>query len=167
MYGLGSPSKHHILNKYGAIPIDYHTQDFVKVLHQTEPDGIDYVFNGMDEEYFKPGLAVLKRGGMLVSYGAPQSFSGFLRFLVRYIFYNLFPNGKSIEGYGTHRLGVDLFKEDWTALFKLLEDGKIKPIIAGKYPLLEAIKAYELLESGQVTGNLVLLAPELLGQENG
>ena len=57
---------------------------------------------------------------------------------------------------------MDLFKEDWTALFKLLEEGKIKPILAGKYPLLEAVKTYELLESGQVTGNLVLLAPELL-----
>jgi len=166
MYGLASPSKHRTLNEYGATPIDYHTQDFVEVLHQAEPEGIDYVFNGMDEEYFKPGLAVLRRGGMLISYGAPQSFTGFLRFLARYIFYNLLPNGKSIDGYGTHRLGVDLFKEDWTALFKLLEENKIKPIIAEKYPLLEAIKAYELLESGQVTGNLVLLAPEVLGQEN-
>lgn len=167
MYGLASPNKYHILNEYGATPIDYHTQNFVEVLHQIEPEGIDYVFNGMDEEYFEPGLAVLRRGGILVSYGAPQSFSGFLRFLVRYIFYNLLPNGKSIEGYGTHRLGVDLFKEDWTALFKLLGEAKIKPIIAGKYPLLEAIKAYALLESGQVIGNLVLLAPELLDHENG
>jgi NADPH:quinone reductase-like Zn-dependent oxidoreductase len=167
MYGLASPNKYHILNEYGATPIDYHSQDFVEILHRVEPEGIDYVFNGMDEEYFKPSLAVLRRGGVLVSYGAPQSFTGFLRFLVRYIFYNLLPNGKSIEGYGTHRLGVGLFKEDWNALFKLLEDEKIKPVIAGKYPLLEAVKAYELLESGQVTGNLVLLAPELLGQENG
>jgi NADPH:quinone reductase len=167
MYGLASPNKHHILTEYGVTPIDYHTQDFVEVLHQAEPKGIDFVFNGMDEEYFKPGLAVLRRGGVLVSYGAPQSFAGFLRFLMKYIIYNLLPNGKSIEGYGTHRLGVDLFKEDWTALFKLLEEDKIKPILAGKYPLLEAIKAYELLESGQVTGNLVLLAPELLGRESG
>jgi NADPH:quinone reductase-like Zn-dependent oxidoreductase len=167
MYGLASPSKHHILTEYGATPIDYHTQDFVDVLHQAEPEGVDYVFNGMDEEYFEPGLVVLRRGGVLVSYGAPQSFAGFLRFLGKYILYNLLPNGKSIEGYGTHRLGVDLFKEDWTALFKLLEEAKIKPVIAKKFPLLGAVKAYELLESGQVTGNLVLLAPELLGQENG
>lgn len=160
MYGLASPGKFHILIEYGATPIDYHTQDFVEVLRQVEPEGIDYVFNGMDEAYFGRGLAVLKRGGVLVSYGAPQSFAGFLRFLGKYISNNLLPNGKSIAGYGTHRLGVDLFKEDWTALFKLLEDGKIKPILAGKYPLLEAVKAYELLESGQVTGNLVLLAPE-------
>ena len=62
---------------------------------------------------------------------------------------------------------MELFKEDWTALFKLLEEGKIKPVIAGKYPLLEAVKAYELLESGLVTGNLVLVTSELLGRENG
>ena len=162
MYGLASPGKHHILAEYGATPIDYHTQDFVEVIRQTEPAGIDYVFNGMGEETYERSLAVLRRGGMLVHYGAPQSLAHFVLLVAKLILYNLLPNGKSIEGYGTHRLGVDLFKQDWTALFKLLEEGKIKPILAGKYPLLEAVKAYGLLESGRVTGNLVLLAPELL-----
>jgi NADPH:quinone reductase-like Zn-dependent oxidoreductase len=162
MYGLASPSKHPILAEYGAKPIDYHTQDFVEVIRQTEPAGIDYVFNGMGEETYERSLAVLRRGGVLVHYGAPQSMAHFVLLVTKLILYNLLPNGKSIQGYGTHRLGVDLFKQDWTALFKLLEEGKIKPILAGKYPLLEAVKAYGLLESGQVTGNLVLLAPELL-----
>jgi hypothetical protein len=31
-----------------------------------------------------------------------------------------------------------------------------------KYPILEAARANELLESGQVVGNVVLVAPELL-----
>ena len=132
------------------------------MIRQTEPAGIDYVFNGMGEETYERSLAVLRRGGMLVHYGAPQSLAHFVLLVAKLILYNLLPNGKSIEGYGTHRLGVDLFKQDWTALFKLLEEGKIKPILAGKYPLLEAVKAYGLLESGRVTGNLVLLAPELL-----
>jgi NADPH:quinone reductase-like Zn-dependent oxidoreductase len=162
MYGLASPAKHHILADYGVIPIDYHTQDFVEVIRQAEPEGIDYVFNGMGEEIFGQGMAVLRRGGVLVHYGAPQSFGHFLLLVTKLIGYNLLPNGKSIQGYGTHRLGVDLFKEDWTALFKLLEEGKIKPIIAGKYPLMEATTAYAELESGKVTGNLVLLAPELV-----
>lgn len=168
MYGLASPSKHQILAEYGATPIDYHTQDFVEVIHRAEPGGIDYVFNGMGEETFERSLAVLRRGGVLVTYGAPQSFRRFLLLVVKLLFYNLLPNGKKIEGYGTHRLGVDLFKQDWTALFKLLEEGKIKPILEGKFPLLEAVKAYGLLESGQVSGNLVLFAPELLqGRGNG
>ena len=47
-------------------------------------------------------------------------------------------------------------------LFELLEQGKIEPIIAEKFPILEAAQANALLESGQVVGNVVLLAPELL-----
>jgi NADPH:quinone reductase-like Zn-dependent oxidoreductase len=162
MYGLASASKHSTLADYGAIPIDYHTQDFVEFIRRAEPGGLDYVFNGMGEAYLKRGLAVLRRGGVMVHYGAPQSKSEFLRFVVGYILYNLLPNGVNIQGYGTHRLVVDLFEEDWNTLFNLLDDGKIKPIIAAKYPLLEAANAYQLLESGQVTGNVVLLAPELL-----
>jgi NADPH:quinone reductase-like Zn-dependent oxidoreductase len=161
MYGLASSNKHGVLAEYGAVPIDYRTQDFVQVLRQTEPGGLDFVFNGMGEEYFERGLAVLRRGGILVHYGAPQSFSRFLRLVIKLVYFSLLPNGKAIKGYGTHRLGVELFKEDWTALFKLLEEGRIKPIIAAKFPLLEAAEAYRLLESGSVTGNVVLLAPEL------
>ena len=162
MYGLTSPSKHPILSEYGATPINYHTQDFLEVIRQAEPEGIDYVFNGMGEETFERSLAVLRKRGVLVHYGAPQSIGHFVLLVGKLLFYNLLPNGKSIEGYGTHRLGVDLFKEDWTTMFKLLEEGKIKPIVVGKYPILDAVKAYEEMESGAVTGNLVLLAPELL-----
>jgi NADPH:quinone reductase-like Zn-dependent oxidoreductase len=162
MYGLASKGKHPILAEYGAMPIDYRTQDFVQVLRQAEPDGIDYVFNGMADEYFEPGLAVLRRGGVFVHYGGPQSLAAFLRLVAKLIWYNLLPNGKSIKGYGTHRVGHRILAEDWSALFRLLEEGKIKPIIAESFPLLEAAKANALLESGQVTGNIVLLAPGLL-----
>ena len=162
MYGLASKSKHHVLTEYGATPIDYRTQDFVQVICRAEPDGIDFVFNGMAEEYFERGLAVLRRGGTLVHYGGPQSFAGFLRLVAKLVWFNLLPNGKSIKGYGTHRVDQQLLAEDWSVLFGLLEEGKIKPIVAGTFPLLEAARANELLESGQVTGNIVLLAPELL-----
>ena len=162
MYGLASPSKHNLLREYGAIPIDYHTQDFVDFLKAAEPAGLDFVFNGMGEETFSRGLAVLRKGGVLVHYGGPQSFEHFLRLMVLFIYYNILPNGKKIEGYGTHRLGVDLFKEDWATLFRLLGEGKIRPVIAAKFPLLEAPQGYALLESGKVEGNIVLVAPELL-----
>lgn len=162
MYGLASRSKQDILAEYGATPIDYHAQDFVEVIRDAEPEGLDFVFNGMGEEYFERSLAILKRGGVLVHYGGPQSFSRFLLLMTKFILYNLLPNGKRIKGYGTHRGEIEPFKEDWGELFTLLEEGKIKPVIAEKFPLLEARKANELLEGGQVTGNIVLLAPELI-----
>ncbi|MFC1960794.1 medium chain dehydrogenase/reductase family protein [Chloroflexota bacterium] len=162
MYGLASSGKHPTLTEYGAIPIDYRSQDFGAVLRQTEPDGLDFVFNGMAENYLTSGLAVLRRGGVYVHYGAPESMRGMIRFIGGFIGYNLLPNGKTIKGYGTHRVPIEQLKEDWTALFQLLEQGQIKPIIAQRFPILEAAQANTLLESGSVVGNLVLLAPELL-----
>lgn len=44
----------------------------------------------------------------------------------------------------------------------LMEKGYIKPIIAAKFPILEAAKANQMLENGQVIGNIVLAAPEII-----
>jgi NADPH:quinone reductase-like Zn-dependent oxidoreductase len=161
IYGLASPSKHSTLTDLGAIPIDYHTQDFVQVIREAEPEGLDYVFNGMAEDYLDRGLAVLRRGGVLVHYGGPQSLGGFVSLMAKFILYNVLPNGKKIKGYGTHRVDIELLKEDWAVLFELLDQRQIEPIIAARLPILEAARANEVLESGQVTGNVVLLAPEL------
>jgi NADPH:quinone reductase-like Zn-dependent oxidoreductase len=47
MYATASRSKQDILRKFGAAPIDYHTQDFVEVIQQAEPDGLDFAFEGI------------------------------------------------------------------------------------------------------------------------
>jgi NADPH:quinone reductase-like Zn-dependent oxidoreductase len=161
MYGLASTPKHPLLAAYGATPIDYRSQDFVAEIQRAEPDGIDFVFNGMGEEYFEPSLAVLGRGGVLVHYGGPESFIRFLLLVGKLLFYNVLPNRKSIKGYGTHRGAVASFQEDWATLFALLKANEIAPVIAATFPLLDAAKANTLLESGSVAGNIVLVAPEV------
>jgi len=164
MYGIASKSKHSTLTEYGATPIDYRTQDFVEVIRQAEPDGLDAVFDGMGGDYFKRGYLLLRRGGKLVCYGNPLGISSTLKLLGQTVLYNLLPNGKSAAVYGTgiSRFNRRPFLEDWDTLFKLLEEGKIDPVIAARFPILEAAQANALLESGQVVGNIVLLAPELL-----
>jgi NADPH:quinone reductase-like Zn-dependent oxidoreductase len=164
MYGLASKSKHPILTEYGATPIDYRTQDFVEVIQKAEPDGLDAVFDGIGGDYIKRGFSLLRRGGTYVGYANPLSITRTLRFLGQVILLHLLPNGRSARYYGTgsSRLNRRPFLEDWATLFRLLEEGKIKPVIEQKFPILEAAQANELLESGTVTGNLVLLAPELL-----
>ena len=164
MYGIASKSKHHIVTEYGATPIDYRTQDFVEVIRKAEPDGLEAVIDGIGGDYIKRGFSLLRRGGTFVGYANPLSFSRMLRFLRQVVLFNLSPNGRSAKYYGTgsSRLNRRPFVEDWATLFKLLEEGKIKPVIMKKFPILEAAQANELLESGQVIGNIVLAAPELL-----
>ena len=166
MYGTASRSKHTILTELAAVPIDYHTQNFEDVIRRVEPDGLDFVFDGMGGECVERGLAVLRQGGVLVEYPAPPAgLFTLLGGIAKMTLVNMRPKGKSIRSYGIsalYRMDKRPFMEDLTVLFNLLEEGKIKPIISKKFPILEAAKANELLESGQVIGNVVLLASELL-----
>jgi len=165
MYGIASKSKHAILAEYGATPIDYRTEDFVEVIRRAEPGGLDAVFDGVGGDYVDRAFPLLRRGGVLVGYGNPLSMRATLRLLAKMLVLNLLPNGKKVKPYGAS--GFLLFNrkpflEDWAVLFRLLQEGKIRPVISGEFPLLEAARANALLESGEVVGNLVLVAPELL-----
>ena len=55
------------------------------------------------------------------------------------------------------RLKPEFFRQDLLALFDLLQQEKIKPIIAQRLPLAEARHAHELLGKGGVTGKIVLV----------
>jgi len=55
------------------------------------------------------------------------------------------------------RLKPELFRQDLIALFDLLQQKTIKPLIAQRFPLVEARHAHELLEKGGVTGKIVLV----------
>ena len=164
VYGMASGSKNSIVTQFGAIPIDYRKEDFVEVMCRAEPDGLDFIFDGMGGDYIDRAFPLLRRGGALVEYGNPHSFCGLLGLLATVLWRNLLPNGKTLKVYGA---GLVLFYrkpflEDWAILFRLLSEGKIRPVISGRLPLLEAAQANALLEDGQVVGNLVLVAPELL-----
>jgi len=166
MYGMASRRKHDILIEYGATPIDYHTQDFVEVIRQAEPDGLAAVLDGMTRPaIIQRGLPLLRRGGTFVSFGEPEGFSALLRILATLIKVKVRPNGRSFKLYGTSFYFVGdkrPFLEDWATLFRWLEAGKIKPVIAQKFPIVAAAQANALLESGEAVGNIVLLASELL-----
>jgi NADPH2:quinone reductase len=50
-----------------------------------------------------------------------------------------------------------MFRQDLTALFDLLKQQRIKPLVAQRLPLVEARRAQELLGQGGVTGKIVLV----------
>lgn len=100
MYGLASAGKHAALAQYGATPIDYRTQDLVEVVQQAEPDGLHYVFNGMGEEYFERGLAILRRGGLFVHYGGPQASPAFCFWSPNLFCTTCCPTARRLKGMG-------------------------------------------------------------------
>lgn len=72
----------------------------------------------------------------------------------------LLPGRKRVVPYSIQtlkRLKPDLFRQDWIALLELLQQHKIKPLIAQRFPLAEARRAQELLAKGGVAGKIALV----------
>jgi len=55
------------------------------------------------------------------------------------------------------RLKPAQFRQDLIALLVLLQTRKIRPVIAGRFPLVEARQAQEVLGKGGVIGKIVLV----------
>jgi NADPH2:quinone reductase len=72
----------------------------------------------------------------------------------------LLPGRKRVVPYSIQwlkRLRPRWFRHDLIALLELLQQEKIKPLIARRLPLAEAKQAQELLGKGGVTGKIVLV----------
>lgn len=163
MYGTASKAKHKFVEKFGAIPIDYHNEDFVERLKSAEPKGVDAVFDPIGGSYFPRSLKVLKKSGTLVGFGYQNSASGkggnVIVDYFKILFWNLLPSKPSANFYiisKWHKEHNDWFQEDLSQLFTLLSERKIKPEIAKIMNLSEASEAHRLVEEAKIEGKIVL-----------
>lgn len=167
IYGTASKSKHELVKRLGATPIDYKSEDFVERIRSLTGDGVDAAFDPIGGDNFKRSLSTLRRGGKLVAYGfynATQGKGGSIPLdFLRLQLWNFWPNGRSTAFYlitTMRRKHAGWFSEDLTKLFDLLAQNKIKPTIAARMPLAEAKHAHELIEQAEVQGKIVLTVAE-------
>lgn len=163
VYGTASSAKHTLLREWGAYPIDYKTQDFLKVVRANKPEGLDAAFDPIGGMHLIQSYRAVKSGGRVVSYGfAGSQFGGLLPMaagVVELAALNAFPDGKCVS---LCALPSEMkrdnhgYKQTLNLLIDLLATSKIKPLIGAKFPLREANKAHALLESGQVSGKIIL-----------
>ncbi len=176
MYGTCSSRGASAVSQLGGIAIDYQHQDFVEEIRRLTGEGVDVVFDSIGGSHIWRSRKALRRGGNVVAYGLTGSLSGGRlasgrsggrhRFRAIAIFGVyiaaswLLPGRKRVVPYSIQtlkRLRPRLFREDLTTLFGLLQQQKIKPIVAYRIPLTEAKRAHELLGKGGVIGKIVLV----------
>ena len=177
MYGTCSSRGAPAVAELGGIPIDYQNQDFVAESLRLAGKGVDVVFDGIGGTHIWRSRKALRPGGTVVAYGLTSSLRGGRsacgrsgrRHRVRPIaIFGLYiaggwllPGRKRVVPYSIQwqkRLRPSQFRQDLTALFELLHQRKIKPLIAQRLPLAEARHAHELLGKGGVTGKIVLVS---------
>jgi len=176
MYATCSSRSAGVVSDLGGVPIDYQHQDFVKEIHRLTNEGVDVVFDPIGGSHLWLSRKALRRGGRVVGYGLRsalrgeglasgrpgrrQRFRGTAVFALSIAGGWLLPGRKRVVPYSIQtlkRLKPELFRQDLIALFDLLQQKKIKPLIAQRFPLTEARHAQELLGKGGVTGKIVLV----------
>lgn len=168
VYGTASKSKHAVVTRLGAIPIDYQSEDFVaRIATLTGGQGVDAVFDPMGSEHLQQSVRAVRPGGTVIAYGfyatANRGGSVVLDVLAQYLrlkLWSLPPNRKHAAFYDLRPVAEkhpDWFREDLTALFDMLAAGKLHPVIAARLPLSEASRAHQQVEHAEVEGKLVLI----------
>jgi NADPH2:quinone reductase len=176
MFGTCSAEGASAVSQLGGVPIDYKQQDFVHEIYRLTGDGVDAVFDPLGGSHMWHSRKALRPGGRVVAYGNTTSLRGEglasrrpgrrnrlhgIPIFGLYIAGGwLLPGRKRVIPYSIQwfkRLRPAWFRKDLMALLDLLQQQKIKPIIAQRFPLAEAKQAQELLGKGGVVGKIVLL----------
>jgi NADPH2:quinone reductase len=176
MYGTCSSRSSQAVTDLGGIPIDYTNQDFVREIRRLTGEGVDVVFDPIGGSHLWYSRKALRPGGRVVGYGLipsirgeglasrrsgrRQRFRGTATFGLYIAGGWILPGRKRVVPYSIQtlkRLKPAWFREDLVVLLDLLQQKKIKPLIAQRLPLAEARQAHELLGRGGVIGKIVLM----------
>lgn len=167
MYGTASKAKHDTVRALGAEPIDYRADDFVSEIERlTAGEGVDVVFDTIGGRNWSRSYRCLKRGGLLIGFGAlqlttgeekvPSLLWGFFKLLLGW---RMIPNGKESQFYNIQnrrKKHPQEFKEDVSHLFALLKQGLLQPKIDAIVDLDQAQAVHKRIDSAEITGKVVL-----------
>ncbi len=152
----GSAEKCAACEKLGAKrAINYREEDFVAIIKKaTDGQGVDVILDMVGGEYVQRNFESLAVGGRLVNIAflggakAQVDLNPFMR--KRLTFSGSTLRARSVEEKG--EIAASLRQKVWP----LLEDGTIRSVIDCTYPLADARKAHERMESSAHIGKIVL-----------
>ncbi len=163
-----------MVERFGATAIDYRAGDFVASVRRLTADrhggaGVDAAFDAIGGAHFSRSFSCLAPGGQLVGYGSQTMAIGGESMvaaglgLTRLVLWN----SLSFIFKGRHALFYSItsrrskfpeeFKADMAALFGLLRDGAIHPVVIDRLPLTAAREVHARIDSGGLGGKIVLL----------
>ena len=153
---VGSAEKAALASENGCdAVINYNTEDFaVRVRELTEGRGVDVVYDGVGKATFEKSLDCLRQRGLMVSFGNASGVVSIPDVTVLSRKGSLYLTRPTTAHYVSRR--EDLL-EGAGALFDAIARGDIKVSISQTFPLADAAKAHEALESRGTTGSILLV----------
>jgi NADPH:quinone reductase-like Zn-dependent oxidoreductase len=167
--GTASGNKADVIRARGGTPIDYRVEDVVARTRSLSQGGVVAAFDHLGGKHFKKiSMAALRPGGTGVQYGAYDMTAGGkvnplaiadLLLNANFSTLGLFGKGQSVATYSSQvwrDARPAAYRQDLAAVLKLVGDGALSPLVGATFPLREAAKAHQALETRSVAGKIVL-----------
>jgi NADPH:quinone reductase-like Zn-dependent oxidoreductase len=162
------------VERFGATAIDYRAGDFVAAVRQLTGSrvggaGVDAAFDAIGGSHFGRSFACLAPGGTLVGYGSQTMAIGHESLIAAGLGLARLKlwSALSFLFRGRHALWYSItdrrlshpqeFRADMAALFELLRNGAIHPVVIAREPLAEAKNVHARIDAGGLGGKIVLL----------
>jgi NADPH2:quinone reductase len=151
----GSDHKLDVIRQQGAdVAINYQTEDFVEIVkRETDGRGADLIYDPVGGEVGQRSTRCIAFEGRLLIIG----FTGGA-------FSNFVSNHILIKNYSVVGLHWGLYQQHkpakiaqaWKALWELYGEGRIRPVVGGRFPVQHVAEAMESLASRRAFGKIVL-----------
>jgi putative PIG3 family NAD(P)H quinone oxidoreductase len=152
----GTDEKCDFCRKLGAAEaINYRTQDYVAEIRRlTEKRGVDVILDMVGADYIARNLSILALEGRLVQIAflkGSKAEVDFMQLMLR----RLTVTGSTLRARSV-ALKAEIADKLRAHVWPLLEAGKVRPVVDATFPLEDARKAHELMESSAHSGKIIL-----------
>ncbi|UTF52247.1 zinc-binding dehydrogenase [Natronosalvus rutilus] len=123
-----------------TLAIDYESEEFVEAIESTFDEPVDLVFDTVGGETLVESTDITKPHGRLVTILEPEGEWG-----------TAYQKNLTVE-----MLFLERDRRPLDGLRRLVEQGRLEPVIDSVLPLSDVAKAHEMVEEGGLTGKIVL-----------
>ena len=168
VWATSSNGKHHIIEQYGARPIDRHNEDFEAIIKkETNGTGVDHILDPIGGDHLRRSLSCLAEGGRLYTYGMSAAAPSGKRSLLKALFalrrtpkfdpLRLMTRNRAV--FGVH-MGTwsneAVMHEQLARIVEGIQTGHLEPIVDRVFDAKDVQEAHQYIHDAKNIGKVLL-----------
>ena len=168
VWATSSKSKHHVIEQYGARPIDRHNEDFEAIIkEETGGTGVDHILDPIGGDHLRRSLSCLAEGGRLYTYGMSAAAPSGKRSLLKALFaLRRMPKFDPLRLMTRNRAVFGVHMGTWSneavmhgqlaRIVEGIQTGHLEPIVDSVFDATNVQEAHQYIHDAKNIGKVLL-----------
>ena len=168
VWATSSKGKHHIIEHYGARPIDRHNEDFEAIIkEETGGTGVDHILDPIGGDHLRRSLSCLAEGGRLYTYGMSAAAPSGKRSLLKALFaLRRMPKFDPLRLMTRNRAVFGVHMGTWSneavmhgqlaRIVEGIQTGHLEPIVDSVFDATNVQEAHQYIHDAKNIGKVLL-----------